>query len=129
MRVCENEPWRMSSDQNAENLVELAKSFRLHPKKNGDTLKGIKQRIPVNSFTLQEWRGSGGRSTAFSGDCCRDAGKRWWRSKAITEEIQKKGFEIKNAKKENLVELADCLHLQVKKEKSVGYLTYFWLYT
>lgn len=32
----------MSRDQIAENLVELAKSFRLHPMKNGDTPKGIK---------------------------------------------------------------------------------------
>ena len=37
----------MSRYQIAENLVELAKSFRLHPMKNGDTLKGIKQRIHI----------------------------------------------------------------------------------
>lgn len=62
----------MSRGQIAENLVELAKSFRLHPMKNGDTLRGIKQSIRMISFTLQEKRGSR-RSIAISGDYCRDA--------------------------------------------------------
>ena len=59
----------MSRYQIAENLVELAKSFRLHPMKNGDTLKGIKQRIHVIHYTLQEKRGS----RQSSGDYCSDA--------------------------------------------------------
>lgn len=49
----------MSRDQIVESLVELAKNFRLHPMKNGDTLKGIKQKSHVISFTLQAKRGSG----------------------------------------------------------------------
>ena len=44
----------ISRYQIAENLVEPAKSFRLHLMKKGDTLKGIKQRIHVIRFTLQE---------------------------------------------------------------------------
>lgn len=66
----------MSRDQIAENLVELSRRFRLHPVKNGDKLKGIKQRVHVINFTLQEKRGSERRSTVFAGDFCRDAGKR-----------------------------------------------------
>ena len=49
----------MSRNQIAENLVELAKSFSLHSLKHGDTLKDIKHRIQVISFTMQAKRGSG----------------------------------------------------------------------
>lgn len=63
----------MSRYQTAEYLVELAKRFRLHPMKNGDALKGIKPRIHVISFTLQEQRGGRQRSVSTSGDYCSDA--------------------------------------------------------
>ena len=70
---CENNLWVISRYQIAENLVEPAKSFRLHLMKKGDTLKGIKQRIHVIHFTLQEKKGSRQRSVAISGDYYSDA--------------------------------------------------------
>lgn len=42
----------MSRDQIVESLVELAKNFRVHPMKNGDMLKAIKERNHVISFIL-----------------------------------------------------------------------------
>ena len=55
-----------------EYTEELYKKI-LHLMKNWDTLKGIKQRIHVIHFTLQEKKGSRQRSVAISGDYYSDA--------------------------------------------------------